>query len=380
MIMERSVDKLARYTMYAVAVAVVCALCWYFRSTLVYLIAAVIVSLLGIPLKKQLARIKIGGKSAPDAVLAIIALMLVIVIFIGIVVYIVPVIYGIVQNIYANLQAASLTNGDFSHNMDKVNAWLVSTFPSLEPDFKLQDAAADFISEQLNLSSISSVVGSFASILGDIVIGLFSIFFISFFFIKDDALFRKIIGAIVPDRIEEKSKETIGKIENLLSRYFTGLVIEVAGVVLLNFLGMWIIAGLDFSTSLAIASITGILNIIPYVGPWIGAGVGTVLGMVMKYSTAALTGASLAFTPLLLTFLGIFLFTQLVDNFLFQPLIYSKSIKSSPLEIFIVMLLAGHMGGILGMVVAIPAYTVLRAIAATFFGDCKAIRRLIHES
>ena len=153
--------------------------------------------------------------------------------------------------------------------MDKVNAWLVSTFPSLEPDFKLQDAAADFISEQLNLSSISSVVGSFASILGDIVIGLFSIFFISFFFIKDDALFRKIIGAIVPDRIEEKSKETIGKIENLLSRYFTGLVIEVAGVVLLNFLGM---------------------------------------------------------------------------------------------------------------VVAIPAYTVLRAIAATFFGDCKAIRRLIHES
>lgn len=380
MIMERSVDKLARYTMYAVAAAVVCALCWYFRSTLVYLIAAVIVSLLGIPLKKQLARIKIGGKSAPDAVLAIIALMLVIVIFIGIVVYIVPVIYGIVQNIYANLQAASLTNGDFSHNMDKVNAWLVSTFPSLEPDFKLQDAAADFISEQLNLSSISSVVGSFAFILGDIVIGLFSIFFISFFFIKDDALFRKIIGAIVPDRIEEKSKETIGKIENLLSRYFTGLVIEVAGVVLLNFLGMWIIAGLDFSTSLAIASITGILNIIPYVGPWIGAGVGTVLGMVMKYSTAALTGASLAFTPLLLTFLGIFLFTQLVDNFLFQPLIYSKSIKSSPLEIFIVMLLAGHMGGILGMVVAIPAYTVLRAIAATFFGDCKAIRRLIHES
>ena len=377
--MERSVDKLARYIMYTAVAAVIIALCWYFRSTLVYLIAAVIVSLMGVPLKKMLARIRIGGKSAPNSLLAIIALILVIVIFLGIVIYIIPVIYGIVQDIYANLQTASLTAGDFSQNMDKFNAWLISTFPSLGEDFKFQDTAADFINKQLNLSSLSSVVGSFASIIGDIIVGLFSIFFISFFFIKDDALFRKIVGALVPDRIEEKSKDTICKIENLLSRYFTGLVIEIAGVAILNFLGLWIIAGLDVSTSMAIASITGILNVIPYVGPWIGAGIGTVLGVVMKYSTAAIAGSSLAFSPMLLVFLCIFLFTQLVDNFLFQPVIYSKSVKSSPLEIFIVMLLAGHMGGILGMVVAIPAYTVVRVIAITFFSDYKTIRRLIKE-
>ena len=76
----------------------------------------------------------------------------------------------------------------------------------------------------------------------------------------------------------------------------------------------------------------------------------------------------------------LFVFTQIVDNFVLQPLIYSTSIKSSPLEIFIVLLLAGHIGGVLGMLVAIPVYTVIRVIAAEFFHHVKVIRRLIpHE-
>jgi predicted PurR-regulated permease PerM len=70
-------------------------------------------------------------------------------------------------------------------------------------------------------------------------------------------------------------------------------------------------------------------------------------------------------------------FTQLVDNFLYQPLIYSTSIKAKPLEIFIVLLIVGTIGGPLAMIVAIPCYTVVRVIAFRFFGHIKAIRRLI---
>ena len=78
--------------------------------------------------------------------------------------------------------------------------------------------------------------------------------------------------------------------------------------------------------------------------------------------------------------LALFMVTQLVDNFLFQPLIYSTSIKASPLEIFIVLLIAGNTAGVIGMLVAIPAYTVIRVVAGHFFGDIKAIRRLIPDS
>jgi predicted PurR-regulated permease PerM len=74
--------------------------------------------------------------------------------------------------------------------------------------------------------------------------------------------------------------------------------------------------------------------------------------------------------------IAIFSFTQLVDNFLYQPVIYSTSIKSKPLEIFIVLLVVGHLGGPLSMIVAIPCYTVVRVIAFRFFSDIKAIKRL----
>ena len=82
------------------------------------------------------------------------------------------------------------------------------------------------------------------------------------------------------------------------------------------------------------------------------------------------------FITVSLILIAIFIVTQLVDNFLLQPYIYSTSIKASPLEIFIVLIIAGHLGGILGMLIAIPTYTVIRVIASKFFSNVKAIRRL----
>ena len=98
--------------------------------------------------------------------------------------------------------------------------------------------------------------------------------------------------------------------------------------------------------------------------------------MVIKYSSLVPVGIEVGFTLFALIVIAIFCFTQLIDNFLYQPLIYSTSIKATPLEIFIVLLIAGHIGGPLGMLIAIPSYTVIRVIAFRFFGDIKAIKRL----
>ena len=201
--------------------------------------------------------------------------------------------------------------------------------------------------------------------------------FIGFFFIKDDKLFGRIIGSLVPDKVENDVINAIGDIERLLTRYFGGLLIEILGVAALNFLGLWLIARLGFYPAIGIAFMTGLLNVIPYVGPWIGAAIGTVLGLVLKFSGAAALGIYPNFWVVALTLLAVFAFTQMVDNFLFQPFIYSKSIKSTPLEIFIVLLIAGHIGGIVGMLVAIPAYTVIRVVAARFFTGFKPIKRLL---
>jgi len=67
---------------------------------------------------------------------------------------------------------------------------------------------------------------------------------------------------------------------------------------------------------------------------------------------------------------------QLLDNFFLQPTIFGRSVKAHPLEIFIVVLVGAKLGGILGMVVAIPAYTVFRVIGKVFFSEFKVIQRI----
>lgn len=326
---------------------------------------------------KGLKRIRIKGKSAPDWLSAIVSLLLILVIFLGIVTQIIPVFSSIITNVSGNLQSTSFKASEITVWFDKVNVWLIDRLPALGRDFKIQDAVLEWIKNAFDISSVTSVVGSVASALGSFGIGLFSVMFIGFFFVKDETLFRRIVGSLVPDKVEKTAISAIGDIEHLLTRYFVGLMVEVLGVALLNFLGLWLIARIGFYPAVGIAFMTGLLNVIPYVGPWIGGAIGTILGIVLKYSSAAAIGVYPDFMMVIITLLAVFICTQLVDNFLFQPLIYSTSIKSSPLEIFIVLLMAGHLGGIIGMLVAIPAYTVLRVIAARFFSELKPIRRLI---
>ena len=115
----------------------------------------------------------------------------------------------------------------------------------------------------------------------------------------------------------------------------------------------------------------------PYIGPLLGGISGTVLGLVIKYSSAVPLGIDVGFAAFTIILIAIFCFTQLIDNILYQPVIYSTSIKAKPLEIFIVLLVAGHIAGPTGMIVAIPSYTVIRVVAYRFFRQYKAIRRLI---
>ena len=67
---------------------------------------------------------------------------------------------------------------------------------------------------------------------------------------------------------------------------------------------------------------------------------------------------------------------QVIDNVLFQPLIYSSSVKAHPLEIFLVIMAAGSMAGIMGMILAIPVYTIMRVIAKEFLVNMKLVQKM----
>lgn len=368
---ERSIDRLARHLINLGAFAIIAALCWYFRSVLAYIIVAFVISLIGQPIFKSLKGITVKGKSAPDWLISIFTLVSIILLFIFIVTQVIPIVSGIIRDTLA--MNTSLT---FDRDMlDNVNEWIISVFPSVGKDFDIVGFTLGKIKEASSFSSVSSILGTLASTIAGIAIGVFSIVFISFFFIKDETLFGKIVGALVPDRIEESVGRTILDIERLLSRYFVGLTIEVLGVMLLDFLGLWLIARIGMNYAIGIAFIAGILNVIPYVGPLVGDITGIVLCLILKYGAGV--GLDVNVWLFILIVFAIMQGTQFVDNFVYQPLIYSTSIRANPLEIFIVLLIAGHVGGIVGMLVAIPSYTVIRVIASRFFYKYKPIRRLI---
>ena len=370
---ERNIDKLAGYLIKLGIFAIIATLCWYFRSVLIYIIAAFVVSLIGQPVIRLLRRFKIKGKTAPDWLLAILTLLIILGGLVLIVTQVIPVVTGIVHDASLFSSRGLPDQGIF----DKINEWLVSVFPALGADFDVIKFLMAQLKEVTNVSNVSGMIGSVASAVASTAVGLFSIVFISFFFIRDDKLFRKIITALTPDRHEVAADKAVADIEHLLSRYFSGLVIEMLGVALLDFLGLWLIARIGFNYAIGIAFIAGILNVIPYVGPLIGEVLGVLLCVILKYGAGVGLDVGLGWFALIV--LAIMFGTQLVDNFFYQPVIYSNSIQATPLEIFIVLLMAGHMGGALGMLVAIPAYTVVRVIAGRFFYDRKAVRRLMPD-
>jgi len=276
---ERTIDKLARYIINFGTFAIIAALCWYFRSVLIYIIAAFVISLIGQPIFRSLKDIRFKGRTAPDWLLSVLTLVAIFAIITIIITQVIPVVSGIIRD-----AAAMNTRITFDRDMlDRINEWIISVFPGVGNDFDLFSYTLARLKEVTSFSGISNVIGSVASVVASIAVGAFSIVFISFFFIKDEALFGKIIGALVPDRIEASVGKTILDIEILLSRYFVGLTVEVMGVMLLDFLGLWLIARIGVNYAIGIAFIAGILNVIPYVGPLIGEVLGVILWFFAKY-------------------------------------------------------------------------------------------------
>ena len=367
-------EILAKWLLAAFVAVIAWLLFRQFGSVVVYVLLAGVVSLIAKPLKMMLAKIRIKGHRAPDWFLAILSILLILVIFCGIIAGLAPMVKEVISDVASVTGDTSL--GAISSNLAELNAYLVKTF-DLDPGFRIEVAILHQVKSLINVNIFGNVIGSVASALASFGIGLFSVVFISFFFIRDEKLFSRIICALAPDRHEDEVAQSLSDVEHLLSRYFIGLIVEMSCVGLIDFLGLWAIARLELGTAIGIGFMAGLLNIIPYVGPLLGGVLGTIIAMTIRYCGAGACGLDIGFWGFLAILVAVFVLAQLVDNFILQPVIYSTSIQASPLEIFIVMLLAGTMGGILGMLTAIPAYTVVRVVAGRFFPQVKFIRRLL---
>lgn len=235
----------------------------------------------------------------------------------------------------------------------------------------------DFISSydyqsKLDFQFIPTFINTILGTLGSFSIGFISVIFISFFILKESDIFMRTFKNVLPDNRETQILNSFDKITNLLSRYFAGLVLQLLVVFILYYIVLLIF---DVENSFVIAFLCALLNIIPYLGPIIGmllAGLLTMISRIgMDFQTEIL--------PVSIYVMIGFLLVQMVDNYVNQPLIFSKSVKSHPLEIFLVILAAGFLSGIIGMIIAVPFYTIIKVIAKEFFPDNKVVKVLARK-
>jgi predicted PurR-regulated permease PerM len=363
-------NKLAKYIIISVTIALVGFLVWYFSEIVWYLLISAVIFLIGKPLATLLTSFSIKKFRIPNWLASAITL-LTIFSAIGLVLFfLTPIIIRIVSNIGQVDFDRVLTN--ISEPFTKLNYRLTTLFPSLGENYRVEAYILEQIKESTSITFFTRAFSSIASFTVDLAIGIFSVVFISFFFLQERNLMGNMLNAIVPDKYEANMKRALSSAENLLRRYFTGIFIESILITILNTVGLYFIVGFDFDLAVMVAFASGVLNVIPYVGPLTGELLGVMAGIITHYSTPD-AGPVL---PFLLLIFGVMLTTQLIDNYLFQPFIYSSTVKAHPLEIFIVILIAGYVGGVIGMLIAIPAYTVLRVFAGEFLSHFKIVQRL----
>ena len=343
-------------------------LLWYFSSIVTYVLISVVLSFIGRPLVRALSRVKIKKFKIPVGFAALLTLLTIWVVFITFFRFIIPLLIS---------ELETFSQIDFDALLKSVEEPLTQLLKitnsetTVIDDRTFYDIITEQLSKKVDLSQISNVFGFIASTLGDVLIAFFSVSFITFFFLKDENMFIGTIILLVPSEMEEKVVHILDSIAYLLRRYFIGLLFEVFMVMLLDTIGLTIV-GIEFNHAVIIGLFCGLFNVIPYLGPWMGAALGLLIGAALNINEDFISHT----LPLLGLMTIVFASVQIIDNILFQPLIYSSSVKAHPLEIFLVILAAGSLAGIIGMILAIPVYTILRVIAKEFFENMKIVKKL----
>lgn len=358
-----------RNWLYIPAILILLALAWYFHTIIAYILVAGVLSLIGEPVIRILLNIEIKGKSMGRGVAASLTIFGLLAFFGGVISAFIPMVADEARklsNININEVLANI-QGPIQAAQDYINQFKLTDQPIV-----IEDELKRFLTDVFDLSDVGTSLQYVAGLTGDIFIAFFAITFITFFFLKDQGLFKGMIMTLVPGGYEERIGKVLHKSKELLTRYFIGIIVQVAIVMTIVSIGLTLIG---IENAILIGFLAGLFNVIPYIGPMIGAATGIIIGL-------STNSAGLEITEILILtgkIASVFAVMQALDNIVLQPIIYSQSVKAHPLEIFLVILMAGNVAGIAGMILAIPAYSIGRVFVGEFFNQFKVVKALTSD-
>ncbi len=355
-------SKVVKGLVTIIIIAAVLGIVWYLSSVVAYILIAAVLAIIGRPLVKYLTKIKVGRWQLSRTMAASITLVVMWIVIGTLGIIFVPLVIGKVDELLAldwNGLAESLKT-PLTEFENSVNQFFSK--PVIDVVKLIEGTFSGIINKDM-LTTFSNVASSVVSV----AIGMFSVTFITFFFLRDEGLFYKIVAMFFSERIRDNIYHAIDSITALLTRYFGGLLFESTILMVVISVAMMLF-GMKFSNALITGLIMGVMNLIPYAGPVMGCMMSVVMGIITPID------GNIGYTVTVIT--GTIMAVKLIDDFIIQPTLYSERVNAHPLEIFIVILISGHIGGVLGMLLAIPLYTVARVIAREFFSEYGVVRRL----
>ncbi|PHQ57520.1 MAG: AI-2E family transporter [Lutibacter sp.] len=329
------------------------------QSIIVYIAIAAVISLIGSPIIRFLKR----RLKFHNSIAVVTTMLLFLGILSGLISMFIPLLIKQSENLsLLNIDQLQTT---IQHLIIQINDYFLARNIDVLNELKNVDLFQ-------NIKAIPNFLNSVIGTVGNLSIGLFSVLFITFFLMKDTHIMENSLYVLVSDKSETKLKKSLTIINNLLSRYFIGLVLQIT-ILFVIYTFTLVIFGIE--NAVVIAFLCALLNLIPYIGPLIG---GLLIFFLSMSSNLGLDFQSEILPTTIYVMIG-YIIAQLIDNLISQPLIFSNSVKSHPLEIFLVIMISGILFGVTGMIVAIPTYTAIKVILKTFLSENKIVKSLTKD-
>lgn len=339
---------------------------WYFSGIVTYIIIALLLSFMGMPLVKRLKKVHIGKHKLPQAVAATLTLLVMILIFGLFVLIIVPLIIQ-QGNVIASIDVNELV-AHYREPMNNLNEFLVQ-YNVLDSQQTISNYIEEQITSLLDLTKFTNFFANLVTATGSVFMGTFIILFLTFYFLLEENLVKNSILMLTPDEHSENIERVLHDSKILLVRYFHGVLLEIVIMMTLESAGLLIFG---VPNAILIGFLGGLMNVIPYLGPLIGASIGVILVTLSELSVGNYEMVLIS----IVTVMAVFGAANLVDNFVLQPQIYSRRVKAHPVEVFLVIIIGGKLAGIAGMILAIPTYTIVKVIAREFAQRMKLVKFL----
>jgi predicted PurR-regulated permease PerM len=344
-------------------------LLWYFSSIVACIIVAGVISIIGSPLVNLFDRIKFRKYKFPHTLSVVLTMVLILVVFLSFLAFIIPII---VQE--ANMISAIDTKkliAFYETDLKSFETFLVK-YGVLAPHETIVATGKEMVLKVMNVGMISDFLTNLLTIAGTFFFYFFTVLFLSFFFLLEPTMLPQIILSLVPVNYVQNVRNIMYSSRKLLTRYFIGLISEVMALALLVSIGLSIIG---VSGAFAIGFFAGIMNIVPYLGYFIAS----IIGVLLAITGSVSAGEYAEIMPIAIKTIVVMVASNMIDNSVFQPYFFGKSVEAHPVEIFLVIIAAGFIGGVFAMIVAVPAYTFLRIIAKEFFSEFRFVRKLTNR-